>query len=100
MVRAVVNPSLRMLGYLVSMYQTRRTVHQLYVARLRAGQGGDVFSTMIPAAVDYVEAITALRPVAFHKPRSAAAKTMRAAAEELLARVATADAERQEKGAA
>ena len=33
---------------------------------------------MIPAAVDYVEAITALRPVAFHKPRSTAAKTTQA----------------------
>jgi chromosome partitioning protein len=99
MVRAVVNPNLRMLGYLVSMYQARRTVHQMYVERLRAGQAGAVFETMIPAAVDYVEAITALKPVAFHKPKSAAAKAVKALAEEVLARV-VAHAAEGERGAA
>ena len=102
MVRAVVNPALSMLGYLVSMYQARRTVHQMYVARLRAGQGADVFEAMIPAAVDYVEAITALRPVAFHKPKSVAAKAVKTVAEELLVRAAAAAARaaQREKGAA
>jgi chromosome partitioning protein len=99
MVRAVVNPGLDMLGYLVSMYQARRTVHQMYVERLRAGQGAAVFAAMIPAAVDYVEAITALKPVAFHKPKGAAAKAVKAVADEMLARVATQAAGR-ERGAA
>ena len=99
MVRAVVNPSLGMLGYLVSMYQARRTVHQMYVERLRAGHGAVVFEAMIPAAVDYVEAITALRPVAFHKPKSAAAKAVKAVADEMLVRVA-AHAAGDQRGAA
>jgi chromosome partitioning protein len=99
MVRAVVNPSLGMLGYLVSMYQARRTVHQMYVERLRAGHGAAVFEAMIPAAVDYVEAITALRPVAFHKPKSAAAKAVKAVADEMLVRVA-AHAAGDKRGAA
>jgi chromosome partitioning protein len=99
MVRAVVNPGLNMLGFLVSMYQARRTVHQMYVERLRAGQGAAVFAAMIPAAVDYVEAITALKPVAFHKPKGAAAKAVKAVADEMLARVTTQAAGR-ERGAA
>jgi chromosome partitioning protein len=99
MVRAVVNPGLRMLGYLVSMYQARRTVHQMYVERLRAGQGEAVFEAMIPAAVDYVEAITALKPVTCHKPKSAAAKAVKAVADEVLVRIA-AHAAAGERGAA
>jgi chromosome partitioning protein len=95
----VVNPGLNMLGYLVSMYQARRTVHQMYVERLRAGQGAAVFTAMIPAAVDYVEAITALKPVAFHKPKGIAAKAVKAVADEMLVRVAT-QADGRERGAA
>ena len=88
LVRSVANPDLTLLGFVVSMYRAKQTVHRLYVERLRAGHGGAVFEAMVPASVDFVEAVTALRPVAFHKPRGAAAKADRAVVEELLVRLA------------
>jgi chromosome partitioning protein len=86
-VQAGPNPALAPLGYLVTMLSARRTVHQVYVERLRATYGGDVLETMIPEAVDFVEAIARREPVAQYKPRGAAAKAMQALAGELLARV-------------
>lgn len=99
MVRAVINPGLAMAGYVISMYQARRAVHKAYVQLLREQHSADVFTAMIPESVDFVEAITALRPVAFHKPKGAAAKAVKALAEELLARLA-APAAALERGAA
>jgi chromosome partitioning protein len=87
-VRALTNPDLRLAGIVVSMYQARRTIHQAYVARLREAFGAEVFQAMIPAAVDFVEAVTALKPVGFWKPKGASARAVRAVAEELLARLA------------
>ena len=74
-------------------------LHKAYVQLLREQHSADVFTAMIPESVDYVEAITALRPVAFHKPKGAAAKAVKALAEELLARLA-APAAALERGAA
>jgi chromosome partitioning protein len=42
-----------------------------------------VFTTRVVEAVDYVEALNQRKPVAQYKPRSAAARAMRALAEEL-----------------
>jgi chromosome partitioning protein len=74
MVRAVINPDLAMLGYLVSMYNPRRTGHRMYVERLRAGQGSAVFDATIPHAADFADAITLLKPVSYYKPKGTAAK--------------------------
>jgi chromosome partitioning protein len=85
------NPRLAMLGYLLTMANVRKTIHQLYEEQLRAQFGPLVFETRVAEAVDYVEALNRRLPVAQHKPRGAAAKTMRALADELLARLAAAD---------
>jgi len=87
-VRAVINPGLALAGYVVSMYQARRAVHQAYVEHLRASHGDAVFATVIPMASEFAEAVTARRPVGFHKPKGAAAAAIRAVAEELAARLA------------
>lgn len=81
------NPVLALLGYLITMVAPRRSVHQLYEERLRAAYGADVFATRVPEAADYVEAVARRLPIAQHKPRSAAAKAIRAVAEELLQRI-------------
>jgi chromosome partitioning protein len=96
MVQAVVNPGLRLAGYVVSMYQARRAVHRLYVDELRQAHGNQVFAAMIPESVDYVEAVTALKPVGMLKPRGTAAKAIRAVAEELVQRLAAPAAEVEE----
>jgi chromosome partitioning protein len=81
------NPSLRLLGYLVTMVQPRRTVHQLYEGQLRSAYGDDVFAARIPEAAEFVEAVARRLPIALHKPKGAAAKAVKALAEELLARL-------------
>jgi chromosome partitioning protein len=87
MVTAGPNPSVRLLGYLITMANVRKTIHQLYEESLRAQYGDLVFATRIAEAVDYVEALNQRKPVAQYKPRGAAAKTMKALAEELEARL-------------
>jgi chromosome partitioning protein len=95
-VRAAVNPDLRLLGYLITMAQPRRAIHQLYEEQLRADYGTDVLATRIPAAADFPEAIAHRKPVTHYKPRSAAAKAVKALAEEVTARIAARTAADQE----
>src|SRR4051794_25874144 len=72
MVRAALNPKLAMIGYLLTMFNPRRSVHKVYEATVRETYGEAVFRATVPEAADYVEAIAARKPVAWHKPRSAA----------------------------
>ena len=81
------NPSLRLLGYLITMVQPRRTIHQLYEDRLRGAYGADVFTARVPEAAEFPEAVARRLPIVQHKPRGAAAKAMKAVAEELMARI-------------
>ena len=48
LVRAGVNPGLRLAGYLVTMYNARLTIHQMYLERLRPLYGAEVFATSVP----------------------------------------------------
>jgi chromosome partitioning protein len=93
LVRSVINLDLGLLGYLISMYQGRRALHQAFAQKFRAVHGPAVFDTTIPESVDYAEAVTALKPIGFHKPKGAAAKAVKALAEEVLARLAAAAGE-------
>lgn len=87
-VQATTNPGLRLLGYLITMFNARLAIHKAYEQRLRAAYAGDVFATMVPYAADFKEAIAARQPIAQYKPRGASAKVVRALAEELEARLA------------
>ena len=87
MVTAGPNPALRLLGYLITMFNPRKTVHRMYEQRLRELYGRDVFEAMIPHAADYPEAIAYRKPVSLYKPRGAAAKAVRALADEMTARL-------------
>jgi chromosome partitioning protein len=86
-VQAGPNPGLRLLGYLVGMFDQRLAVHQTYDTILRESYGADVFAARVPRAKDFVEAVAARVPVPIFKPRSSAAKALALVAEELLARV-------------
>lgn len=81
------NPSLRLLGYLITMVQARRSIHQLYEGRLRDAYGPAVFAARVPEAAEYVEAVARRLPIAMHKPKGAPAKAIKALAEELLSRI-------------
>jgi chromosome partitioning protein len=82
LVTAGPNPGLHLLGYLITMFNARKTVHRMYEQRLRELYGPDVFTAVIPHAADYPEAIAYRKPVALYKPRGAAAKAVRALADE------------------
>jgi chromosome partitioning protein len=86
-VRAAANPRLAVIGYLVSMYQKALSVHVTYEGHLRRLHGEDVFATVIPTAKDYKEAVTFRKPIVEYKPRSAAAKSTAALADEFLGRL-------------
>jgi chromosome partitioning protein len=86
-VQAGPNPDLRLLGFLVTMFDQRLAVHQGYDAILRESYGSAVFSTRVPRASAFVEAVASRQPISHYKPKSAAAKTMEAVADELLARL-------------
>lgn len=99
-VRSAVNPDVRLLGYLITMAQPRRAIHQLYEEQLRSDYGADVMATSIPAAADFPEAVAHRKPVTHYKPRSAAAKAVRALADEVLARLEARTAADQGQGEA
>lgn len=81
------NPDLRLLGYLITMFNPRKTVHRMYETRLRELYGAEVFTTMVPYAADYPEAIAYRKPVALYKPKGAAAKAIRELADEVTERL-------------
>lgn len=87
------NPGLRLLGYLITMVQPRRSVHQLYEARLRGAYGADVFTARVPEAADFVEAVARRLPICRHKPKGASSKAMKTLADELLGRLDSQGAE-------
>lgn len=87
LVRSGPNPSLLELGYLVTMVNTRTAVHRGYEQRLRSIYGAAVFDAMVPYSVDFKESLMVRKPVSVYKPRGAAAKSMKAVAAELDARL-------------
>ncbi|MFO0949734.1 MAG: ParA family protein [Isosphaeraceae bacterium] len=86
-VRESANPGLALVGYLVTMYNKALSVHTTYEAYLRELHGADAFTAVVPLAKDFKEAVTLRKPVVEHKPRSAAAKSVSALADEFLARL-------------
>jgi chromosome partitioning protein len=95
-VRSTVNPELHLLGYVITMAQPRRAIHQLYEEQLRTDYGNDVLATRIPAAADFPEAVAHRKPVTHYKPRSAAAKAIKELASEVLGRLSVRTAADQE----
>lgn len=86
-VQSGANPSLRLAGYLITMYDRRLGIHLAYEAMLREMFGGDVFAAQFPLAKDFKEAVASRQPISHYKPKSAAAKSTQVVAEELLARL-------------
>ena len=87
------NPHLRLAGYLVTMFNKTLGIHSAYNHQLRTLYGEQVFEATVPLAKDFKEAVAARQPVSFYKPRSAAARSIKAVADELITR-ATAAASR------
>ncbi len=86
------NPDLKLLGFLVTMSNSRLSVHKGFEQLLRTHYGEAVFTTTVPISTDYKEAIVQRKPVAQYKPKGAATKVMKALGEEIFARLAAANA--------
>jgi chromosome partitioning protein len=84
------NPRLHLLGYLVTMFVARKSIHKLYEENLRTEYGSLVFDARVPHAAEFPEAIAHRKPVSSYKPKGAAAKAVRAVADEVLSRIAAA----------
>jgi chromosome partitioning protein len=69
-VQASANPGLRLLGFLVTMFDQRLAVHAGYDSVLRETYGTQVFTARIPRAKDFVEAVASRLPVSHYKPKS------------------------------
>ena len=85
--RTEANPSLTLIGYLVTMFHKTLAVHVTYESYLRELHGADVFGVTIPHSTDFKVAVTVRKPIIEHKPRSIAAKSVAALADEFLERL-------------
>ena len=83
------NPTLQLLGFLLTMHNARTLIHRMYETKLREQYGASVFAATVPYAVDIKEAVTRRQPIAQYKPKGASARAMKAVADELLARLAS-----------
>jgi chromosome partitioning protein len=90
-VRSGPNPSLRLLGYLLTMFDKRLTVHLTYEALLREMYRDLVFTATFPRAKDYIEAVAGRTPISHYKPKSAAAKSAKVVADEMVSRLMAAE---------
>ena len=82
-VRARLNPELRVLGILCTMVDARTNLGRDVVAEIRATFDGQVFDTVIKLATKLSEAAFAEAPITAYAPRSEAADGYRALAAEV-----------------
>jgi chromosome partitioning protein len=87
LVRSGPNPSLDLLGLVLSMVQPRLAVHQIYEQTLRELYQDGILATRIPLAADIKEAISQRRPITHYKPRGASAKIFKTLIEEIFTRI-------------
>ena len=86
-VRAGLNPELRILGILLTMYDGRTKLSQQVVENVRAHLGDQVFDTVIPRSIRLAEAPSYGQAIFEYAPGSAGAEAYESLAEEVLRRV-------------
>lgn len=85
-VKQTMNPSLNLLGVLVTMYDSRTTLAEQVVKELRQYFGESVFSVLIPRNVRLAEAPSYGKPISEHDKWSKGARAYKQAAKELVKR--------------
>ncbi|RDI95241.1 ParA family protein [Meiothermus sp. QL-1] len=86
-VRSSLNPALRLLGVLITMYDPRTLLSQQVESNLRANLGDKVFWTVIPRNVRLAEAPSHGQDIGQYAPTSSGAHAYRRLAEEVMRRV-------------
>jgi len=77
------NPRLRLLGYMLTMYNRQLGIHKAYEKLLREQYGDLVLETVFPLATAFKEAVSRRHPIEVDKPKSAATDAVKALAEEI-----------------
>jgi chromosome partitioning protein len=80
------NPRLRLLGYMLTMYNRQLGIHKAYEKLLREQYGELVFETVFPLATAYKEAVSRRHPITLDKPKSASADAVKALTDEIMLR--------------
>lgn len=88
LVQSTDNPDLKLLGYLITMFNSRKSIHKMYEELLLKEYGDDVFKTRIPHATEFPESIAYRKTIVEYKPKGAAAKAIQALADEIDRRAA------------
>jgi chromosome partitioning protein len=86
-IQAKLNPGLRLLGVLLTMYDPRTLLSQQVESNLRTHLGEKVFWTVIPRNIRLAEAPSHGQNIADYAPTSSGAHAYRRLAEEVLRRV-------------
>ena len=86
-VRSSLNPSLRLLGVLITMYDPRTLLSQQVESNIRSNLGEKVFWTVIPRNVRLAEAPSYGQDISHYAPTSSGAHAYRRLAEEVVRRV-------------
>ena len=82
------NPSLQLVGHLVTRFDSRLLIHRRYEGKLRQLYGPNVLETVIPEASAFKVSLACRQPVAFFSPRSSAARLTSQLGREILDRIA------------
>ena len=86
-VRSSLNPSLRLLGVLITMYDPRTLLSQQVESNIRSNLGEKVFWTVIPRNVRLAEAPSYGQDISHYAPTSSGAHAYRRLPEEVVRRV-------------
>ncbi|WP_018466069.1 ParA family protein [Calidithermus timidus] len=86
-VRSSLNPALRLLGVLITMFDSRTLLSQQVESNIRAHLGEKVFWTVIPRNVRLAEAPSHGQAIGDYAPTSSGAHAYRRLAEEVMRRV-------------
>ena len=78
------NPSLKLLGHLITRCDRRLLIHRAYAERLRRLYPAQVLETVIPEATAFKVSLARRSPVEFDQPQCAAAKAIRTLCSEVL----------------
>ncbi len=77
------NPSLCVMGYLVSKFDGRRKLETIYLEKLKEAFGNMVFKSVIKNSIRYPEAANVRKPITHYMPKSAHADAFRKLAREV-----------------